>query len=163
MAATNKRTVDEEFESTGDSGWGCPRGKNRDNPALARQDPGKETNNCTPDLSICAFWTIRLAIDPRRYITDLSSKINFYAETTLELDSHTDTCVLGYNALLFLEFEQPVVVQGYDPTLGTKTFATVSGALAYDNRYTGKVFHLVVNQAIHIPHLNHHILCPMQC
>jgi hypothetical protein len=28
---------------------------------------------------------------------------------------------------------------------------------------TGEVFHLVVNQAIHIPHLDHHLLCPMQC
>jgi hypothetical protein len=28
---------------------------------------------------------------------------------------------------------------------------------------TGKVYHLVINQAIHIPHLDHHLLCPMQC
>jgi hypothetical protein len=81
----------------------------------------------------------------------------------LELDSHADTCVLGRNALIFLDFDRPVCVQGYDPTLGTKTFATVSGALAYDDPITGKVFHLVVNQAIHISHLDHHLLCPMQC
>ena len=84
-------------------------------------------------------------------------------ETTLELDSHADTCVLDCNALNFLDFDRPVCVQGYDPTLGTKTFVTVSGALAYDDPITGKVFHLVVNQAIHIPHLDHHLLCPMQC
>jgi hypothetical protein len=28
---------------------------------------------------------------------------------------------------------------------------------------TCKVYHLVINQAIHIPHLHHHLLCPMQC
>jgi hypothetical protein len=47
---------------------------------------------------------------------------------------------LGRDALIFLDFDRPVCVQGYDPTLGTKTFATVSGALAYYNPITGKVF-----------------------
>jgi hypothetical protein len=28
---------------------------------------------------------------------------------------------------------------------------------------TGVFLHLVINQAIHIPHLDHHLLCPMQC
>ncbi len=52
---------------------------------------------------------------------------------------------------------------GYDPALGTKTYKTISGVVAYDNPTTGEVFHLVINQAIHIPHLDHHLLCPMQC
>jgi hypothetical protein len=47
--------------------------------------------------------------------------------------------------------------------LDTKTYATVSRALAYDDPVTGEVYHLVINQAIHIPHLDHHLLCPMQC
>jgi hypothetical protein len=79
-------------------------------------------------------------IDPQRYLNNLSSTINSNGETTLELDSHTDTCILGCGALVFLDFDRPVCVQGYDPTLGTKTFATVSGALAYDNPVTGEVF-----------------------
>jgi len=77
-----------------------------------------------------------LAIDPRRYITDISSKINSTGETTLELDSHADTCVLGRDALILLDYDRPVVVEGYDPTLGTKTYATVSGALAYEPMMT---------------------------
>jgi hypothetical protein len=105
----------------------------------------------------------RLSIDPKWYITDLSTKINSIGETTLELDSHTDTCVLGCNALILLNYNRPVIVQGYDPSLGTKTYATVGGVLAYDNPVTGKVYHLVINQANHIPHLDHHLLCPMQC
>jgi len=104
-----------------------------------------------------------LAIDPRRYITELSSKISSTGETTLELDSHADTCVLGCDALILLDYEQPVVVEEYDPSLGTKTYDTVSGALAYDDPLTGEVYHIVINQAIHIPHLDHHLLCPMQC
>ncbi len=51
----------------------------------------------------------------------------------MELDSHTDTCVLGRDALISLDFDRPVVVKGYDLSLGTETYATVSGALAYDD------------------------------
>ncbi len=110
-----------------------------------------------------AFHTTRLSIDPKRYIIDLSTKINSIGETTLELDSHADTRVLGCDALILLDYNRPVIVEGYNPSLGTKTYATVSGALAHDDPVIGKVYHLVINQAIHIPHLNHHLLCPMQC
>ncbi len=74
---------------------------------------------------------------------------------------HADTC--GLDALIFLNYDRPVVVEGYDPSLGTKTYATISGGLAYDDATTGEVYHLVINKAIHIPHLDHHLLCPMQC
>ncbi len=35
--------------------------------------------------------------------------------------------------------------------------------VAYDDPQTGRGPHLIINQAIHIPHLDHHLLCPMQC
>jgi hypothetical protein len=91
------------------------------------------------------------------------TKINSNGETTLELDSHADTCVLGHDALFFLDYDRPVVVEGYDPALGTKTYATAGGGLAYDDPQTSKVYHLVMNQAIYIPHLDQHLLCPVQC
>jgi len=108
---------------------------------------------------LSAFRITQPSIDPKWYITDLSTKINSIGETTLELDSHTDTCVLGCDALILLDYDRPVIVKGYDPSLGTKTYATVSGALGYDDPLTGKVYHLVINQPIHIPHLDHHLLC----
>ncbi len=54
-------------------------------------------------------------------------------------------------------------MEGYGPTLGTQCYDTVSGVVAYDHPQTGEVLHLVLNQAIHIPHLDHHLLCQMQC
>ncbi len=39
----------------------------------------------------------------------------------------------------------------------------MSGVVAYDDPQTGKTLHLIINQSIHIPHLDHHLLCPMQC
>jgi hypothetical protein len=52
---------------------------------------------------------------------------------------------------------------GYDESLGSKTYQTVSGVIAYDDPQTRRMLHLIINQAIHIPHLDHHLLCPMQC
>ena len=108
--------------------------------------------------------TIRLDLDQRRTVKHVRYNINdLTGENTLELDSHADTCVLGHDALIFLDFDRPVVVKGYDPSLGTKTYATVSGALAYDDPLTSKAYHIAINQAMHITHLDHHLLCPMQC
>ncbi len=52
---------------------------------------------------------------------------------------------------------------GYDESLGSKTYQTVSGVVAYNDPQTRRTLHLIINQAIHIPHLDHHLLCPMQC
>jgi hypothetical protein len=43
-------------------------------------------------------------------------------ETTLGLDSHADTCVLGRDALIILDYQRLVNVVGYDESLGTKTY-----------------------------------------
>jgi hypothetical protein len=63
----------------------------------------------------------------------------------------------------FLNYNQPVTVQRYDPALGTPRYDTVLGVVAYTDPITGEEYHLVINQAIHIPHLDHHLPCPMQC
>jgi hypothetical protein len=52
---------------------------------------------------------------------------------------------------------------GYDESLRSKTYQTVSGVVAYDDSQTGRTLHLIINQAIHISHLDHHLLFPMQC
>ena len=41
-------------------------------------------------------------------------------ETRTELDSHADACVVGRNSLMIQDFNRPVDVTGYDPTLGVK-------------------------------------------
>ena len=41
-------------------------------------------------------------------------------ETTLEIDNHADTCVVGKQALIIYDYEPPVSVQAYDPSLGTQ-------------------------------------------
>jgi hypothetical protein len=84
-------------------------------------------------------------------------------ETSLELDSHADTTVLGAGALIIQSYDQPGEVVRYDTQQGLQTFKTVSSVLAFDHLRDGQVYHLVFHQAIHMPQLDHHLLCPMQC
>ncbi len=55
-----------------------------------------------PDLTqtIETFKTIRLNLDQQRIVKDIGCNIESNYETTLELDSHANTCVLGRDALI---------------------------------------------------------------
>ncbi len=105
---------------------------------------------------------IGLNLDQRCIVEDVGYKLESNYETTLELASHANTCVLGCDASIILDYQQPVSVVGYDKSLGSKTYQTVSGVVAYDDPQTRRMLHLII-KAIHIPHLDHHLLCPMQC
>jgi hypothetical protein len=119
----------------------------------------------SPDLTqtVETLRTIRLQLDQQRIVKDVCYEKDGIHETTLELDSHANTCVLRRDALIILDYNRPVSVVGYDESPGSKTYRTVSGVVAYDDPQTGRMLHLIINQAIHILHLDHHLLCPMQC
>ncbi len=125
-----------------------------------------QTVKWSPDLTqtIETLRTIRLQIDQQCLVNDVCYKLDSIHETTLELDSHANTCcVLRCYALIILDYNRPVYIVGYDESFGSKTYQTVSGVVAYDDPQTGRMLHLIINQAIHIPHLDHHLLCSMQC
>ena len=72
----------------------------------------------SPDLTqtVETLRTIRLQIDQQHIVNDVRYKLDGIYETTLELDSHADTCVLGHGALITLDYNRPVSVVGYDET-----------------------------------------------
>jgi hypothetical protein len=84
-------------------------------------------------------------------------------EKSLELDSHDDMAALGSSALIIQSYDQPVEGVGYDPQKGLQMFETGSGILAFDLPRDKQVYHFVFHQAIHMPQLGHHLLCPIQC
>jgi hypothetical protein len=124
-----------------------------------------QTTSWSPDLTqtIETLRTIKPNLDQQCIVKDIGYKLESNYETTLELDSHANICVLGREALFILDYQQPLSVVGYDESLGRKTYQTVSSVVAYDDPQTKRMLHLIINQAIHIPHLDHHLLYPMQC
>ena len=99
----------------------------------------------------------------RPRVAQVASGVRNDKETTLELDSHADISVLGGGALVVADFNELVNVQGYNPSLGTKTYQTITGAVGYCDPTNGSNYHLVIHQAISIPDLDHHLLSPIQC
>ena len=61
-----------------------------------------------------------------------------------------------------MDFNTPVNVHGYDPSLGSKEYRIISGELVYQHPFSGLRYHLIFHQAIHMPDLDHHLRCPMQ-
>jgi hypothetical protein len=107
--------------------------------------------------------TFRLYIDQQHIVKDVRYQLDGIYETTLKQDSHANTCVLGRGALIIMNYNRPVSIVGYDESLGSKTYQTMRGVVAYDDPQTGRMLHLIINQATQLPRLNHHLLCPMQC
>ena len=93
------------------------------------------------------------------YLSIIGTNTN---ETPFEADSHADTTCLGGSALKILDFNTPVNVHGYDPSLGSKQYRVITGGVAYTHPFSGLRYHLIIHQAIHMPDLAHHLLCPMQ-
>ena len=65
--------------------------------------------------------------------------------------------------MIIRDFDRPVSVYGYDLSLGAKSYHTVSAVIGYTYPQSGRTFHLILHQAIEIPDLDHHQLCPVQC
>ena len=79
------------------------------------------------------------------------------------MDSHADTTVPGKGRLMVHDFDRPINVTGYDPDDGSKFCRTVKGVLDYDQHHNSKPYLMVINTAIHLDHLEHHLMCTMQC
>ena len=92
-------------------------------------------------------------------ITSVTSKVR---ESSYELDSHANTCVFGRGTLIVYDFNRPVNVRGYDPSLGLSEYPTVTGVHGYIQSHTVMKYHIVNHQGIRIPHLEHHLLCLIQ-
>ena len=104
----------------------------------------------------------------RRISTIISSRViastcHKDLEVKTEMDSHADTHVIGRQAWVTHDFNKPVTVSAYDPSLGSvKNKRIVSATLAYDNPETGETILLDANQAIEMPSIAHNLLSPMQ-
>ena len=59
-------------------------------------------------------------------------------DTSLELDYHADTCVIGKDCLILNDYERPVTVYSYARSLGAQSFCTVSAVLGYIDPKSGQ-------------------------
>ncbi len=104
--------------------------------------------------------TLKSTICPIVTVKSLDSSLN--SKIQVELDSHTDTSVVGSNVLVVHNHECYVDVFQYDSkSRHNNVIVTVDAAVVYDNPQTGDTSVLLLNQAIMIPSIRVILLCPM--
>ena len=79
-------------------------------------------------VSLAAIRTVKIG---RRIVSAISPQINNIS--TMEIDNHADTTVLGRNCLPIQDYNRPVDVSGWDESQGSVECPTISGAVAYDH------------------------------
>ena len=83
-------------------------------------------------------------------------------ESTMDINNHPDTAVLGSDCLPVHDLEILVDVPVCDASSGSVKCPTISGAIAYYHPISGQVYVLVYYQAIRCPRLANHLICLMQ-
>lgn len=97
-----------------------------------------------------------------QYTDNISAVASNSKESKMESDSRADMCCLGMRTVCLYDCDSPVNVQGYGSSLGAEEYPVVSGAVKYIQPYTGAMYHIIVHQAVHMPALWHHLMCPIQ-
>ena len=69
-------------------------------------------------------------------------------KTKIELDSHSDACVVCEQCLVIHYCNRPVNVYGYDPKVGKKHACLVDVTLAYDGSETHQFVIFLIHQAM---------------
>jgi hypothetical protein len=81
----------------------------------------------------------------------------------IELDSNADTCCVGEGVMIVNVTDRYVNDSPFIKSLGRiKRVPIVSSAVAHDDPRSGKVFILIIHQALHFPEMKRSLLCPMQ-
>ena len=70
--------------------------------------------------------------------------------SSLELDSHADSPVVGFKALIIITHDRKVRVNGFTPLLGSKKLDVVDASIAYDCEFTGKVLIMIIRNGLHL-------------
>ena len=70
--------------------------------------------------------------------------------SSLELDSHADSPVVGFEALIIRTHGRKVRVNGFTPALGSKTVDVVDAAVAYECEFIGKLLIMVIRNGLYL-------------
>ena len=76
------------------------------------------------------------------------------------MDSHADSPVVGKNAYIISTQDRKITVNGFTNSLGSKTVPVVDAAVAYDCEFTGKVYILIIKNALYFEEMTVNLIAP---
>ena len=77
-----------------------------------------------------------------------------------DMDSHADSPVVGKNSYIIETQGKKVTVNGFTKSLGSKTVPVVDAAVAYDCEFTGKVYILIIRNALYFEEMSINLISP---
>ena len=80
--------------------------------------------------------------------------------SSLELDSHADSPVVGSEALIIRTHDRKVRVNWFTLALVSKTVDVVDAAIAYECEFTGKMLIMVIRNGLHLKEMKHNLISP---
>ncbi len=86
-----------------------------------------------------------------------------HSRISVELDSHTDTCVVGFNVLVVHDHEHFVDIYSFDKMARHTNASAIDAAIVYKDHVMHSAIILMINQAIKINSMLNNLICPMQC
>ena len=91
------------------------------------------------------------------------SNVGSLREHASELDNHANTCVVEWHVFITERHDRVVNVSGCDPSKeSVKNLEIVNASITVDDVDTVKSHVMIINQAVHVPTMEHNLLCPMQ-
>ena len=82
--------------------------------------------------------------------------------TVTELDSHADYPVVGKHAKILESSSRTAMVSGFTTELGKPLrVPIVTAAIAYEDEYTGKVYTLVIHNALYLKNVEVNLIPPI--
>ena len=76
------------------------------------------------------------------------------------MDSHADSPVVGKNAFIISTQDKKITVNGFTDALGSKIVPVVDAAVAYDCEFTGRVYILIIRNALYFEEMNVNLIAP---
>ena len=70
--------------------------------------------------------------------------------SSLELDSHADSPVVGSEAVIIRTHDRKVRVNGFTPELGSKTVDVVDAEITYECEFTSKVLIMIIRNRLNL-------------
>ena len=81
-------------------------------------------------------------------------------ESRTELDSHANMPVVGKHAYIIAETGKKVDMSPFTPDYKPLTIPLVDATVKYNNPYDGKIYILVLHNALHVPLMDHNLIPP---
>ena len=82
-------------------------------------------------------------------------------ESCTELDSDANMPVVGKHAYIIAETSKKVDVSPFTPDYKPLTVPLVDATVRYDNPYNGKLYILVLQNALHVPLMDNNLIPPL--